>query len=139
MTAPRPLGYWVRTVAQLIEEQFQVAAEESDLTRREWQLLNRLRIGAVAEDSLRDAMAPFLDGDESLDDPLRRLTDDGLVVHQEPEYRLTDRGVERVDEVQEIAAQRVRDQATDGVSEDDYQRLITTLERIALNLGWQTE
>lgn len=47
MTAPRPLGYWVRTVDQLIEEQFQVAAEESGLTRREWQMLNRLRIGAV--------------------------------------------------------------------------------------------
>lgn len=138
MTAPRPLGYWVRTVDQLIEEQFQVAAEESGLTRREWQMLNRLRIGAVAEDSLRDAMAPFLDVDESLDDPLRRLTDDGLLVHQEPEYRLTDRGVERVDEVQELAAQRIRDQATDGLPDGDYEKLVATLERVAHNLGWQT-
>lgn len=83
-------------------------------------------------------MAPFLDVDESLDDPLRRLTDDGLLVHQEPEYRLTDRGVERVDEVQELAAQRIRDQATDGLPDGDYEKLVATLERVAHNLGWQT-
>ena len=136
MTAPRPLGYWVRTVDQALEERLQSAAEESGLTRREWQILNRLRIGAVEEDSLRAALAPYLDGDESLADPLRRLADDGLLVHNEPEWRLTDDGVERVDRVREEAAQEIRERATDGLSEEDEERLLATLERIARNLGW---
>ncbi len=136
MTAPRPLGYWVRAVDQALEEQVQTTAEKSGLTRREWQILNRLRVGAVEEGSLRAALAPYLDGDESLADPLRRLADDGLLVHNEPEWRLTDGGIERVQEVQETAAQGVRERATDGLSEAEEEQLLATLERIARNLGW---
>lgn len=138
MTAPRPLGYWVRAVDQSLEEQYQIAAERSGLTRREWQILGRLRVGAVEEDSLRAALAAYLDEDESLADPLRRLSGDGLLVHQEPEWRLTDRGVERVEEVQAAAVETIRAQATDGLSEEEYERLLATLEQVARNLGWDT-
>jgi DNA-binding MarR family transcriptional regulator len=137
MTAPRPLGYWVSAVDQLLDEQFERSAEESGLTRREWQIINRLRIGAVEEESLQAAMAPYLDLEESLDDPLRRMMDDGLIEHQASEYRLTDRGADRVDEIQDQAVRRIRDHATDGLSQEDYEHLLASLERIARNLGWE--
>lgn len=136
MTAPRPLSYWVRAVDELLDEQFAQSAEEAGLTRREWQLLNRLRVGAVADDALDAAIGPFLDDGEDLADPVRRLTDDGLLEHQGSEYRLTDKGVQRVDDVQDEAVRRISDRATSGLGEDGYRQLVDSLERVAHDLGW---
>lgn len=135
MTAPRPLGYWVSAVYQLLEEQYEQAAHDTGLGQREWQVLNRLRTGAVADDFLRQALAPFLGAEGDLDDAVRRLDGEGLLEHQGPEYRLTDKGVHRVDEVRESAVQRIRDRA--ALSQQEYDGLVGVLERVARNLGWQ--
>ncbi|UMG94205.1 hypothetical protein [Nocardioides sp. TF02-7] len=134
MTAPRPLSYWVRAVDELLDHQYVEAAGEAGLTAQEWHLINRLRVGAVADDSLPAAL-PHDTGDD-LDDPVRRLVDDGLLVHQGPEYRLTDEGVRRVEDVQEVAVRRVRERAVEDLGEDGYQQLVDTLERVARKLGW---
>lgn len=137
MTAPRPLGYWIRTVDQLFDAQYEEAAEEAGIARREWQVLNRLRIGNVAEEAIVDALAPFVDEPESLDESLRRLEKDGLVEQRSGEYRITDRGTLRMDDVQEHAGEKIRGRATGSLSDSDYEQLLATLERIAVDLGWQ--
>ena len=137
MTAPRPLGYWVATVDRMLDEQFERAAETTGIGRREWQIMNRLHIGNVREDTLEATLAPFLQEREDLRPSLEHLLDEKLVEQRSGEYRLTDEGRARMERVQEEAVQGIRDRVMDGLTQEDYERLLATLERVARNLGWE--
>jgi len=137
MTAPRPLGYWVKTVDRMIDEQFEAQADSAGISRREWQVLNRLRIGGVSDGSLEAALAPFLGEGESLEEALDRLRSTGWVEHRSGEHRLTDAGIAKVEEVQAASVEGIRDRLMDGLTEEDHEHLLRTLERMARNLGWE--
>jgi DNA-binding MarR family transcriptional regulator len=137
MTAPRPLGYWGKTVDRLIDQQFEEAAGTTGLSRREWQVLNRLAIGAEAAATIEESLAPFAGAGGSIRSVLDALTDAGLVEHQGNEFRLAEAGYARVEEVQGSSVQKIRDRAMQGISAEEYDRLIATLERVAKNLGWE--
>lgn len=136
MTAPRPLSYWVRTLDTLLQDEFARLAQETGLDRGQWQVLTRLRVGSIADHAMRDGLAPFVLEGDSADDVLDRVVKDGLVEHQANEYRLTDRGRERIDQVEELAVADIRGRATDGLSEEEYDDLLGKLGRLATNLGW---
>lgn len=137
MTAPRPLSYWVRTLETLLQDERARAAERAGLDRGQWQVLSRLRLGAVAEDAIRESLAPFLVEGDSVDDVLDRVVGDGLVEHQANEYRLTNRGSERVAELEDEAVGEIEERALEGVPAAERDGLLATLERAAANLGWQ--
>jgi len=137
MTAPRPLNYWARTLDTMFQDEFAKTAEEVGLDRGQWQALTRLEVGAIADDALRDGLAPFLVEGDSADAVLDRLVGDRLVEHSAHEYRLTQRGAQRIEEVQDRTADEVRGRAIEGLSEEEYDALLSTLERVATNLGWQ--
>ena len=137
MTAPQPLSSWARTLDNLLQDEFARAAEDAGLDRGQWQVLTRLKVGAVADDVLHEGLAPFVRPDESVDAVVDRAVSDGLVEHQANEYRLTDRGRERVNQVEEQAIGAIHGRAFDGLSQEEQDRLFTTLERVASNLGWQ--
>ncbi|MBM0123505.1 hypothetical protein [Pimelobacter simplex] len=125
MTAPRPLGYWLTTLDRLLDEQVEDAVAARGLTRREWHALGRLEHGAVAEDVAED-MLPALE----------RLVSGGLVELRSGEYRLTDPGGELVTELQTGPVQAVAERAAEGLSAEEYDALLGSLEQVATNLGW---
>ncbi|WP_125775198.1 MarR family winged helix-turn-helix transcriptional regulator [Antribacter gilvus] len=139
MPAMRPLGYWLKTVDRLIDAQFEAAAADAGLTRRQWQLLNATGHGARTPADLDVALAPFLSGDETSAPDLDVLVRRGLVEHAPDGLGLTAAGRETTQRVQAGAVGQIRERTTGGVSGDDYAHLLTTLEKIARNLGWEDD
>lgn len=74
----KPIGYWLKHLHNLIEEQFDATLGDLGLDRRQWQILNLLSRAARSRGEIEQALAPFWPGDVSqvdaaLDGP------DGLV------------------------------------------------------------
>ncbi|MFC5731259.1 MULTISPECIES: hypothetical protein [Nocardioides] len=135
MTAPRPLGYWLTTVDRLLDDRFERQAESTGVSRAGWQLLARLRSGAVAEDAI-EALPLAARGVDVLTE-LERLAVDGLTERFGGEWRLTDAGHARVSDVEARADEEIRDRLASVVTTPQYDELVATLEQIALELGWQ--
>jgi DNA-binding MarR family transcriptional regulator len=137
MGNPRPIGFWLKLVDRLIDEQFASTLEEHGVTRRQWQLLNVLSREPSTVVQLDAAVAPFLstDDDESSVDHLSELVDSEWVVQNEGVFSLTERGTGAFERLSEVVGEQ-RTIMTVGVSEDEYGRTIDVLERIARNLGW---
>lgn len=55
----RPIGYWLRHLHNLLEEQFSAALKGFGVDRREWQLLNLLSSGTRTRADAAAALAPF--------------------------------------------------------------------------------
>ena len=58
MNAQRPLGYWLKLVDSLIDEQFAATLEEHGVTRRQWQVLNLLEQQPATEAQLDAGLSP---------------------------------------------------------------------------------
>lgn len=145
--APRPIGFWLKLVDRLIDEQFASTLDEHGVTRRQWQLLNVLSRGSATAEQLDAAVAPLLTpplptdlaGDEPAESSaahLAELVDSEWVDAASTVYTLTERGrgaFERLELV--VAEQRTR--AGDGVSAEQYEQALAVLERMARNLGFE--
>ena len=137
MTAPRPIGFWLKLVDRLIDEQFASTLEEHGVTRRQWQLLNVLSKEPSTVEQLDAAVAPFLSADdnESSAEHLSELIDSAWVDATPTGYELTDRGRTALDKLSEVVAAQ-RTLATEGVTPEEYEQTVSVLERVARNLGW---
>ena len=58
-TDERPIGFWLKLVDQLVDDQFGASFEEHGVTRRQWQMMNLLTDGPATERQLSDALKPF--------------------------------------------------------------------------------
>lgn len=135
MPAQRPIGYWVKVVDKLIDAQFAESAGDAGITRRQWQILNVLaERGEATPEEVRAAIAPFLDVGETLDQHLDGIGD--LVAVQGDDIRMTAEGIERLQSVKARSVQRLRDRVASGLTPEDYDTTLRSLERIARNLGW---
>jgi DNA-binding MarR family transcriptional regulator len=137
MTAPRPIGFWLKLVDRMIDEQFASTLDEHGVTRRQWQLLNVLTHEPATEEQLDAAVAPFLSAEqgESSAEHLAELVDSGWVVLASGRYELVERGraaLERLSDV--VAAQRTL--VTEGLTQQQYDDTLAVLETMARNLGW---
>ena len=74
----KPIGYWLKHLHNLIEEQFDATLGDLGLDRRQWQILNLLSGATCSRGEIEQALAPFWPGDVS---PLDAALDgpDGLV------------------------------------------------------------
>ena len=122
MSSPKPIGFWLKLVDRLIDEQFAVTLEEHGVTRRQWQLLNVLDAGPSTVEQLDSAGAPFLADDDG-ESSVEHLTE------------LTERGRAAFERLRDVVAER-RTAATEGVTADEYEQTLAVLERVARNLGW---
>jgi hypothetical protein len=142
MTDPRPIGFWLKLVDRLIDEQFAATLEEHGVTRRQWQLMNVLARGGATVAQLDTAVAPFLapatEGApaESSVEHLTELIDSAWVDATATGYELTERGRAALERLGEVVAEQ-RTVSTRGVSDDEYRAAVGVLERVARNLGWQ--
>lgn len=133
MTAPRPLGYWVKTLDRLLDEQFEQAADSTGLSPGEWRVLNRLAVGAEQSTTAEESLAPLVDRDTTAADTLASLEKAGLVEQRAHEHRLTNDGYARVDQVESAASDRIGERLGDL---EEYDALLARLEGLAKALGW---
>ena len=140
MADPRPIGFWLRLVDSLIQEQFAKTLDEHGVTRIHWQLLNVLAGAPHTVTELDSAIRPYLvaDGDGSSIDHLTELMESGWVDATETGYELTERGQAARNRLSNVIAGQRTEMAT-GVSEDDCATTVRTLERVARNLGWSDQ
>ncbi len=136
MSAPRPIGFWLKLVDRLIDERFEMVLEEHGVTRRQWQLLNVLKRGPATLEELDTAVAPFLDDEgESSAEHLEELVGSGWVA---PGYSLTEAGGTAMEGLGH-AVEELRRGMSDGIAEEDYATTLAVLERMSRNLGWSDE
>jgi DNA-binding MarR family transcriptional regulator len=137
MTDQRPIGFWLKLVDRMIDEQFASTLEEHGVTRRQWQLLNTLSRGPASVEQLDAAIAPFLsaEGSESAADHLTELIESAWVDATPSGYELTERGRVAHDRLDAVVTGQ-RELATEGVTGEAYLATVGTLERMARNLGW---
>ncbi len=139
MADQRPIGYWLRLVDGLIDEQFARTLDEHGVTRMQWQLLNVLARGQASVEMLDAAVAPFLvAGGETTLDHLTELIDSAWVDATPTGYELTERGHGALDRLTNVVAEQ-RTVMSAGVAEGDYLTTVNTLEQMALNLGWRDD
>ncbi len=137
MAPQRPIGYWLKLLDQLINEQFDGILEEHGVTRRQWQVMNLLSGGPASRSELDEALAPFITGTEpdSLDEQLAELVDSGWVLRSDAKFTLTEHGRTSFSRLGEVVG-RTRDTLARGVSAEEYAQTLDVLERMARNLGW---
>ncbi|HEX6954111.1 MAG TPA: hypothetical protein VF156_04450 [Agromyces sp.] len=128
--APRPLGFWLKTVDRLVSREFAAAFDDLDVTRREWRLLN-LIAGDVPDERLTAKLAarPHL---------VASLVDRGWVAEHDGAWRVTDDGRAALSSLGEHV-NRIRSRVADAVPAEDYATTLATLEAIARELGWDEE
>lgn len=138
MDTPRPIGYWLKLVDRLIDEQFASTLEDHGVTRRQWQLLNVLSRESATVEQLDAAVAPFLSADdtESSTEHLTELIDSAWVDATPTGYELTERGRTAFEKLEEVVAVQ-RTAIAEGVTPEQYEQTVVVLERMARNLGFE--
>ncbi len=136
MSAPRPIGFWLKLVDRKIDERFASTLDEHGVTRRQWQLLNVLSSGSASGEALDAAVAPFVvEEGESSAEHLAELVDSGWVTADSGSYDLTDRGRGALDRLSQVVATQ-RTLMTEGLTQQQYDETLAALETMARNLGW---
>lgn len=136
-TQERPIGFWLKLVDQLVDDQFGASFEEHGVTRRQWQMMNLLVDGPATPKQLADGLRPFFPAVEAgtSEELIEELRESGWVTLQAEHYELTDLGQRSLENLRG-AVDRIRLQLTENVSEDEYAALLALLQRMARNLGW---
>jgi hypothetical protein len=145
MTEQLPIGYWLKVVDRLLEEQFASILDEHGVTKRQWQLLNVLSTGPSTSHNLDLAIAPFLttrasrgsapnESVESSTEHLAELIESTWVEVDGESIRVTERGLGAFERLSSVVAEQ-RTVVTQGVTEAEYVSTIDVLQRIANNLG----
>ena len=137
MASLRPIGFWLKLVDRLIDEQFVATLEEHGITRRQWQLMNLLSEEPSTADELTQALGPFVPetDDEGPQAPVEELVESGWVSSEDGNYTLTGTGRASLASLGEVV-ERMRAVLAQGISDDEYDAALDVLERIARNLGW---
>lgn len=132
----RPIGFWLKLVDGLIDEQFAATLDEHGVTRRQWQLLNVLTVESAGLEQLDAAVAPFLnDHEETSAEHLEELVDSGWVGLSADIYALTELGRTSFERLSAVVV-RNRQVIAEGIRDDEYLATVGVLERMARNLGW---
>jgi hypothetical protein len=134
MDAPKPLGYWLQHLHNLLEEQFAMVLSDLGVDRRQWQLLNTLSRGRRTREDLKDALAPFwTTGEPNLDHALADLTARGWVAESDGRIALTRQGVAAHAELSQRVDQ-TRRVVLDGLTPDQYTETVRSLTLMAANV-----
>ena len=128
----KPIGYWLKTLDQLIDENFDRALAAGGLQRRHWQILNIVKTSAATSAEIAAALGPFwAEGAITLDDALADLTRRGWITGPEPR-RLTADGDQAHDAIRERT--NLRQKIMAGLTAEQYTQTVAVLEQMAANL-----
>lgn len=134
MTIPtdrRPIGFWLKLVDRLIDER--LGQSLGELTRRHWQVLNVVHQGAVDQAVIDARVRPFLDRESTTVREVADLRERGWIAGDA--LTLTETGTTEFQHLLDaVSADRATMMA--GVAPEAYATTVSTLERMARNLGW---
>ena len=134
----RPIGYWLKELDRLIDQQFERQLEEAGLSRRQWQLLNLLEDSPRSIPELESELEPFLQDDpDDLSEAISGLVTRGWADSQDHVVTLTETGRAQFGRVKTKIAE-LRQDLMIGISADEYRATIDVLARMAANLGSST-
>ncbi|MEU2612138.1 MarR family winged helix-turn-helix transcriptional regulator [Micromonospora sp. NPDC007271] len=133
----KPIGYWLKHLHNLIEQQFDATLGDLGLDRRQWQILNVLASAPRSRGEIEQALAPFrpdgvphhvkfLDGPDRLvmqgwvadDGDTLSLTEQGRAAHR--------RAAERVGETRQLLLH--------GLTPEQYAETVRILSVMAGNV-----
>jgi hypothetical protein len=129
------IGYWFLHVHQLLEASMARALHAERLTRRQWQVLHTISVGAATRAEVDERLRPFLAADHVtsfgpvVDDFVQR----GWVEADGDRITLNQAGVaahERAERIVEAHAESV----TRGITDEEFLAANDVLERMAGNL-----
>jgi DNA-binding MarR family transcriptional regulator len=130
----RPIGYWLKKLDRLIDQQFESQLRTARLSRRQWQLLNLLDNNPRSVPELQTELQPFLkDIAEDLSDALAGLVTRGWAESKDNIVNLTKTGQAQFEIVKATVAE-LRQALLGGISPEEYRATIDVLARMAANL-----
>jgi DNA-binding MarR family transcriptional regulator len=130
----RPIGYWLKKLDRLIDQQFELQLRTTRLSRRQWQLLNLLDNNPRSVPELQTELQPFLQGAaEDLGDALAGLVTRGWAESKDNIVNLTETGQAQFEVVKATVAE-LRQAMLIGISAEEYRATIDVLARMAANL-----
>jgi DNA-binding MarR family transcriptional regulator len=130
----RPIGYWLKKLDRLIDEQFEQQLGEAGLSRRQWQVINLLEGDPRSVPELQSELEPFLQEDpDDLTDALSGLVTRGWVASQDNIVNLTETGQAQLKLIKAKVTE-LRQASMAGISPEEYQTTIDVLARMASNL-----
>ena len=139
METPKPIGYWLKHLHNLLERQFEEALADVDqgLGRRHWQVLNVLYADSCGPAELERALAPFwAEGGPDLEEVLHGeggLSPRGWIRRSSVLVSLTDEGYEAFHKIAS-RIERTRETVLTGLSAEDYAETIRVLSVMAANV-----
>jgi DNA-binding MarR family transcriptional regulator len=135
----RPIGYWLKKLDRLIDEEFDRRLGDASLSRRQWQLLNLLEAGPRSVPELQTELEPFLsEAPDDLSDALSALVTRGWAESQDNVVILTEIGQAQFQLIKTRVAE-LHGSLMVGISPEEYRATIDVLGRMAANLATDTE
>ena len=139
----RPVGYWLKLVDRLIDQSFDDVFHRTGLTRRHWQVLNMIRDGVGDATTVDSVLSPFTavggSGPAGQAAGVRAEIADlqarGWVTQVGARWEVTVAGQHAYHDLLD-AVSVSREQLAEGISREQYEQTIATLEQMARNLGW---
>lgn len=136
---PPPIGYWLKRADEVITSHVNQALRDNGLTRFHWQVLNLLHdAGTTTKAHVFVAVHDFVDAVE-LDRIVADFVERGwMVAHigaagEPTELALTPAGATGFETIFNIQ-RAVRQRAMQGITPEEYQTVISVLQRIVSNL-----
>ncbi|WP_017586427.1 MarR family winged helix-turn-helix transcriptional regulator [Nocardiopsis ganjiahuensis] len=128
-----PIGFWLKHLDRLIENDFDRTLASESLGRRQWQVLNSLHGEPGTVLQLDQRLTPFLEEDETTVAPAvealrQRGWVSGLV-----SLELTPEGRRAHEELLE-RVKETRNRICQGISDQEYRDTVNVLERMSANL-----
>jgi DNA-binding MarR family transcriptional regulator len=128
----KPIGYWLKTLDRLIDENFDRALAAEGAQRRHWQILNIVKTSPATNATIAAALDPFwTEGAITLDEVLADMTRRGWITGHEPR-QLTAAGAAALDAIRERA--NLCEKIMAGLTAEQYTQTVAVLEQMAANL-----
>src|SRR5262245_42220179 len=128
----KPIGYWLKTLDRLIDENFDRALAAEGVHRRQWQILNIIQAGAAHDAEIAAALGPFwTEGAITPGEVLADMTRRGWITGHEPR-QLTPGGAAALDAIRERTS--LREEIMAGLTAEQYTQTVAVLEQMAANL-----
>lgn len=129
----KPIGWWLKRLDELIEQDLDHALEPFGLDRRYWQTLNLIAADKRRSSEVSAGIAPFVESSEHAASLLNDLTDTGWLDRTDDSFDFTDSGRSRF-ELAHRAVTTARTRASEGLSRNDYETTVSTLQVMCENL-----
>jgi hypothetical protein len=129
----KPIGYWLKTLDRLIDENFDRALADQGVQRRHWQILNIIQASPATTAEIAAALDPFwTQGAITLGEVLADMTRRDWITGHEPR-QLTAGGQAALDAIRERTS--LREKVMAGLTAEQYTQTVAVLEQMAANLA----